>query len=135
MVKQEEKTRIRLRPRKRYVLALAVLFCVLTSSPVDAALVDISGKSFSEWIFATLKDWTVWVICFLVDLFWPIIEGVIDQLPDFAVDMTEDVLDVFAYMNYWIALDVAFGWVVLLFTYSMIYIIVKLVIKAIPTVG
>lgn len=132
---QEAKPRPRRRNRFWLLVAIGFGLYLFNTDTAQAALFEISGQSFSDWIYATLKDWLVWAICFLLNLAWPIIEPVLDAIPDGYAQSLEPVSAYVAYTNYWVPLDLAFQFAVANLIFALLYFAARYLIKLIPGIG
>ena len=128
--------RRRSRRRRRWqLLGAGLLLYLIDIGSARADILGMSGQQFSDWIFSVLKDWVFWLICYLADLIWPLIESTLELVPQEVAQDTGLVAEIFSYANYWVPLDLAFTLVLALLGFGLLYFIFNRIIRLIPGVS
>ena len=133
--KKRSKKRLFARIGAASIAALS-LWLLLGGQEAQAGFV---GDLFDSMLQA-LKDWIEWLLCWIIDLVWPLAETVITAIPeDWMENATGAVsvaVDLVKIANAWVALDVAFTLLLAWLVFVLIVIAVKLAVKLfVPTVG
>lgn len=124
--------------RLRVVVAGAGCMWLLNASSAWAQIEEPNdGGEACEWwnMLCWLQQFWFWVLCQLIGLITPPMTRLISVIPDGWVPAIDQVAVFFGFVNSWIALDVGFAILGLVIPFLIIFIVVKFVLKLIPTVG
>ncbi|MEX0655459.1 MAG: hypothetical protein WD151_15150 [Phycisphaeraceae bacterium] len=95
------------------------------------------GEDGCAWyeIFCHLRNFAEWLVCWMVDLLWPMVETIAETIPEEWLKGSEALGYWLEVANHWLPMGVAASLLGVWFVFITIFIMVKMTLKILPWVG
>lgn len=117
-----------LRRHVRFVAFCGAALCVWGVSAVEV-------EEEPGWVMQAIMDFFTWLICFLLDLAWPVFDYLFGLMPFGDLESWGEAGQFTGAVNTWISLDYALAIAGVMATYLLLFVVVRSVIKFIPGIG
>lgn len=117
---------------RRHFFLLAFVFSVVFVWVGRSIAEEQDDPSYFE---QGLRLFFEWLVCHIIDLLWPQVMFLVDNLPVAALDKAESLAPLANAANGWIALDYAGAVAFVMVNFLLLYFVIRSAIKLVPTVG
>lgn len=100
----------------------------------DGGMFDWASRIMDQ-ILCALKRFVCWLVNALYDIFAPALQSVLERIPDAVLGLAGELAAAIAIANHWLPLTEIFAMAVTYYTFLAGFVVVKLLLKLVPTVG